>query len=660
MSADNIPHQAMLLPEMPKELLDWDAERRIIMFPWDGPVRMVPWGPDKTPWEGVYRRRMMTLETTTLCCKGVGAFGTLYLNLVVNDNGEAEDRDKPNMHLNGYGDMYLDVHFEVYFPLDDETPKNAILDPHTDYDEDERWPKNLGGKPVPPEDPRIPRWARPYDEVANGGFPIPEYLIGHIAAQLAYKKHRVLSPLMNRWDDVHAQIVELVQRQKYPDAVYRTIADPIVDMFTTFEHPGIDRERTKDTLAKGKAYPVPIMMPRTVSGLKAMCAELNRILQTHAPKDLVVSIDVNKTAEGLRDFGAPHRTHAQEGERLATLLRRMQTGGPLDVVGEGFACAQDLYNWAIKNNEGAGFPNDLLLDMATLVFSKHEKTYPSKKELEAEKRKAIGLAQNLTRNMSDEDVAKWFDEQMETSTNDPDFADFSVVSSTDHAANEDVRQKAGLMPVMIMDMEAPERMICHDRYGLSQLPNGKSVLQPVADVYIKALVAKRNRGIASRTARAEYNAAWLAERPDAWPVPPPGPIRGPWPQPQPAAAPQPKSGSGHSDHVDAADLAAQTARNKEEAERQREVRRQAEEAAAAKQPRAYSAAGPSHREGAPKWEDEVPNAGDKAKSDVARETSKEAKARRRREKRAAERAELEHRMWQFEQIRIGDAIGGGK
>jgi len=45
---------------------------------------------------------------------------------------------------------------------------------------------------------------------------------------------------------------------------------------------------------------------------------------------------------------------------------------------------------------------------------------------------------------------------------------------------------------------------------------------------------------------------------------------------------------------------------------------------------------------------------------VARETSKEAKARRRREKRAAARAELEHRMWQCEQIRIGDAIGGGK
>ena len=639
----------LLLPEMPKELLDWDGERRVIMFPWDAPVRMVPFGPDKTPWGDEHDWHKEPLETTTLCCKDSGAFGTLYMNLVINDNGETQDHDKPNMHLNGYGDMYLHVHFEVYFPMDDETPKNAIIDPNLDYDEDGRWPKDKGGEPVPPEDPRIPRWARPYDEVANGGFPIPEYLINHIAAQLAYQKHRVLSPLMRRWLDVHTQVVDLVRGMNYPDAVYRKIADPIVDMYVTFEHPGIDREHGKGT--RDGIRHVPILLPRTVSGLRAMLTELNRILQTCAPKNLVVSIDVETTTEGLRDFGAPHRTHTQEGERLAALIRRMQTGRPLDVVDEGFSCAKDLYNWAIKNKERAEIPNDLLYDMATLVFSRHEKTYPSKKELEAQKRKAINLAQNLTRHMSDEDVAKWFDEQVEKSR-DPEFADLSVVDRTDHAANEVVRQKAGLMPVFIMLMEDPERMICHDRYGLSQMPNGKTVLQPVADAYIKVLVAKRDRGIAARVAR--FARATRAAQP--------GPMRGPA-QPRPApTAPKPKSGadSNHSDHVDEADLAAQTARNKEEAERQREVRRQAEEAAAARQPRALTTAGPSHREGAPKWEAEALDAGNKAKSDVARETSKEAKARRRREKRAAARAELEHRMWQFEQIRIGDAIGGGK
>ena len=639
----------LLLPEMPKELLDWDGERRVIMFPWDAPVRMVPFGPDKTPWGDEHDWHKEPLETTTLCCKDAGAFGTLYMNLVINDNCETQDHDKPNMHLNGYGDMYLHVHFEVYFPMDDETPKNAIIDPNLDYDEDGRWPKDKGGEPVPPEDPRIPRWARPYDEVANGGFPIPEYLINHIAAQLAYQKHRVLSPLMRRWLDVHTQVVDLVRGMNYPDAVYRKIADPIVDMYVTFEHPGIDREHGKGT--RDGIRHVPILLPRTVSGLRAMLTELNRILQTCAPKNLVVSIDVETTTEGLRDFGAPHRTHTQEGERLAALIRRMQTGRPLDVVDEGFSCAKDLYNWAIKNKERAEIPNDLLYDMATLVFSRHEKTYPSKKELEAQKRKAINLAQNLTRHMSDEDVAKWFDEQVEKSR-DPEFADLSVVDRTDHAANEVVRQKAGLMPVFVMLMEDPERMICHDRYGLSQMPNGKTVLQPVADAYIKVLVAKRDRGIAARVAR--FARATRAAQP--------GPMRGPA-QPRPApTAPKPKSGadSNHSDHVDEADLAAQTARNKEEAERQREVRRQAEEAAAARQPRALTTAGPSHREGAPKWEAEALDAGNKAKSVVARETSKEAKARRRREKRAAARAELEHRMWQCEQIRIGDAIGGGK
>jgi hypothetical protein len=643
---------SLLLPEMPKELLDWDGERRIIMFPWDAPVRMVPFGPDKTPWGDEHDWHKEPLETTTLCCKDTGAFGSLYMNLVVNRelNTDTEHLSKPNMHLNGYDDMYLDVHFGVCYPLDDETPKNAILDPKN-YWKKGHWPEEEDGEPVPPEDPRIPRWARPWNDVTNGGFPIPEYLINHIAAQLAYKKHRVLSPLMHRWDNVHTQVVNLVRGKNYPDAVYKKIADPIVDMFMTFEHPGIDRERGRGT--HDGINHVPILLPRTVSGLRAMLTELNRILETHAPKNLVVSIDVEKTTEGLRDFGAPHRTHTREGERLATLIRRMQTGCPLDVVEEGFSCAEDLYNWAIKNKEHASFPNELLRDMAWLIFSKHEKTYPSKKELEAEKRKATNLAQTLTRNMSDEDVARWFDEQAEKSK-DPDFADLSVVDRSDHAANDDVRKKAGLMPVMIMDMDAPERMICYDRYGLSQMPNGKSVLQPVADAYIKVLVARRNRGIASRTARAEYNAAWLATRPDAWPLPPPGPIRGPWPHPQPA------SGASHSDHVDAADIAAQTARNKEEAAKQREVRRQAEAAAAAKQPRAYTAAGPSHREGAAKWEDEVPDACDKAKSDANREASKEAKAKRRAEKKAAKRADVEHRVWQFAQVRTGEAIGGNK
>ena len=651
---------SLLLPEMPKELLDWDGERRIIKFPWNAPVCMVPYGPDKAPWRGQYRRRMEPLETVTLRVSdgpSKGAYGTLHMNLVVNDNGGVEDRDKPNMHLNGYGDMYLDVHFALHYPLDDELPKDALVDPDDDYDEDPRWPKE-DGKPVPYDDPRIPRWARPWDEVANGGFPIPEDMIADVALQLAFKKHSLLNPLAQRWSDAHSKIWSVICREKVRADMQRKIADATIHMFNTFEHPDVDCERSVGTYESGQSHPA--LMPRTVNGLKAMCAALNRCILEHVPKELFrMELDVESMARGAHDLGAPHRTMLQEADRLELLIRRMQTGSAFDPAEEGFSCAEDLYNWAREELAGKTFPSDALALAAFTAMTQLEKNYPSREKLQTQKRDAVKLARTLTKHMSDEDVAKWFETEEELSKRG-DVPDIAVVARDDEAANKKARELSRLIPVMCMDFDEPARLICNERYGQCELPNGQRVLQPVADAYIKVLTERRDRGIASRTWRAEYNARWLATRPDAWPLQRPGPIRGPFTQPRPAPAPRPKSGASHSDHVDAADLAAQTARNKEEAAKQREVRRQAEAAAAAKQPRAFTAAGQSHREGAPKWEDEVPDAGVKAKRDANRAASKDAKAKRRAEKKAAKRADVEHRVWQFEQIRIGEAIGGNK
>ena len=652
---------SLLLPEMPKELLDWDVERRIIKFPWNGPVCMVPYGPDKAPWRGQYRRSMEPLETVTLrVAEGPakGAYGTLQMNLVVNDNGIAEDGDKPNMHLNGYGDMYLDVHFEVHYPLDDELPKDALVDPDDDYDEDPRWPKE-DGKPVPHDDPRIPRWARPWDEVANGGFPIPEDMIADVALQLAYKKHSLLNPLVKRWIDVKTNVMKVIHSKNVRTDLQQKIWHAIVHMLRTFEHPDVDREDTAGTYASG-LLGIPVLMPRTVSGLRAMFAALNRCMADHVPKKLVrLEVDIETTVAGVHDLGAPHRTMEQEAARLELLIRRMQTGSAFDPAEEGFSCAEDLYNWARRECVGKTFPADVLRNTASVAMTQLEKNYPSRDELEDQKRDAVKLALTLTKNMSDEDIAKWFEKENELNKR-RDVPDIAVVGHDDEAANKKALELSQLLPVLCMDLSEPARLICNERYGQCELPNGQRVLQPVADAYIKVLTERRDRGIASRTWRAEYNAKWLAARPDAWPLPPPGPIRGPWPQPRPQPAPRPKSGASHSDHVDAADLAAQTARNKEEAAKQREVRRQAQAAAAAKQPRAYTTAGQSHREGAPKWEDEVPDAGEKAKRDATRAASKEAKAKRRAEKKAAKRADVERRLRQFEQIRIGEAIGGSK
>ena len=653
---------AYLLPEMPEELLDWNEKRRIIKFPWNAPVCMVPYGPDKAPWRGQYRRRMEPLETITLRVPdgpSKGTYGTLHINLVVNDNPNNEALKKPNMHLCGFDDMYLDVHFGIHYPLNNKPPKDALVDPDLDYDEDPLWPKEKDGKPVPHDDPRIPRWARPWDEVANGGFPIPEDMIAGVALQLAFKKYGILNSLAQRWIDVHSQAWNVIRSRNVRKDLQTKIGDAMVHMFKTFEHPDVDREFKADCWDEGVNL-VPVLLPRTVSGLKAMLAALNQCMANHAPKQLFsMEIDVEASVKGVHDLGAPHRTMSQEAERLGLLIQRLQFGIEFDPVGEGFSCAEDLCNFARKSDVTRFFPDDLLTQMSRAAFAKFEKNYPSLGEVAKQIEEGMALAMELTRHMSDEDVAKWFEAQDEKSKR-PDFKDVVPCGRNDEAANKRVLEQSGLLPTLSMDLDDQERVICHERYGQSQMPDGKLVLQFVADAYIKTLVKRRDRGLFKRAVRAEANAAKMAKLRAAGVGAEPTPVRGPaQPGTQPApAASQPKSGASHSDHVDAADLAAQTTRNKEEAERQREVRRQAEAAAEARQPRAYSAAGPSHKEGAPKWEAEVPDAGNKAKSDVARETSKEAKARRRREKRAATRAELEHRMWQLEQIRIGDAIGG--
>lgn len=104
-------------------------------------------------------------------------------------------------------------------------------------------------------------------------------------------------------------------------------------------------------------------------------------------------------------------------------------------------------------------------------------------------------------------------------------------------------------------------------------------------------------------------------------------------------------GPSHSDHVDAADLALQTQRNKEEAERQRRVREQREKEKAAQSEKEYSEAGPSHKEGAPKWVEEPLNEGEKAKREAEKVASllrkQEQQRERVREKEAREKRESE-------------------
>lgn len=166
----------------------------------------------------------------------------------------------------------------------------------------------------------------------------------------------------------------------------------------------------------------------------------------------------------------------------------------------GFRNETELYQWARRDGNWAGMPDAMLRQMAQVAYNSYERNYPSREAVDAECATAVALANHLTRNMSDVDVANWFDRQNSRAANDPNFVDVAVVSHGDtRAENTVLEQSDNLLPVLMSDMDQPERMICFDRYGQSKLPNGQTVLQPVADAYVKVLVEKRDRGQRERS-----------------------------------------------------------------------------------------------------------------------------------------------------------------
>lgn len=333
-------------------------------------------------------------------------------------------------------------------------------------------------------------------------------------------------------------------------------------------------------------------------------------------------------------------------------------------VRDGFSSARELFDWAVRDAAGLSVEPEMLKQMAIVAYHDYEKTYPSKERLAAACVKAAALARKLTKKMSDEDVAIWIDRQWKKSEG-PSFSDISVVDAGDKGAHDKVRRQNGILPVIVSSMDEPERMICHNRYGQSQLPNGQIVLQPVADAYVAAIVERRDRGYAVREARRASlaNLASLA-RPKAEASAAPRslevrPILQEPPAAAAAAAARWRKLVRGAIRLNRADALANVD-NAAEAEAQRKVREQANATNAAKQPRAYTTSGPSRKEGGAQWAEEPADAAGQAKEATRCSTSKEAQAQAIVDKRVAEKAATAHRLWQLEQIRKGEEIGGSK
>lgn len=164
-------------------------------------------------------------------------------------------------------------------------------------------------------------------------------------------------------------------------------------------------------------------------------------------------------------------------------------------------------------------------------------------------------------------------------------------------------------------------------------------------------LARRNLKKAEDEVEAEAMRLWEKEvrkkDPLATSIPPP-----PWKPP----FHNPYSGSSHADHVDSADLAAQTQRNKEEAERQRRVREQREKEKAEQKEKEYSEAGPSHKEGAPKWAEEPPDEADKAKREAEKQASLLRKQQQQKERVKEKEAHEKRESERLQNLKTGKRI----
>jgi hypothetical protein len=246
-----------------------------------------------------------------------------------------------------------------------------------------------------------------------------------------------------------------------------------------------------------------------------------------------------------------------------------------------------------------------------------EVSYPSEAELESQYARVRELAREVFASFSSNEIVEWTVKQLNRADLTEGF--HALIECT----RAQVKHTKHLLPVpAIYDKEYADacfpNVIFPERHGMYKLPNGEVVVRRIALEYM--------REAWNQILSARFRCCWH-------------------------------------DAVRAVikrnrDDAAANAANAAATDERRRVRAQADAAAAAKQPRAYTAAGSSHKEGAAKWADEPPTAAEAAKREVAKAASLEAKAAAIAAKKEAEAQATAERLEQLRCLHVAEEIGG--
>ena len=290
---------------------------------------------------------------------------------------------------------------------------------------------------------------------------------------------------------------------------------------------------------------------------------------------------------------------------------------------KGFASREELICFCLRNLDAWHYWNAFthwgqhaMIVSAAKYLWEWEKSYPSKAAIESQCARARDLAREVTAHLSGGELLSWVEEQMRI-TEKTHFMYLTEVTA------KQAKRTKHLLPVPHdhSDKNLPEGLptwFLNERYGTYALPNGELVYFPVAWAYMLEAML---RVVAAASRRRWHRAVHAVIR---------------------------------QNRTDAAANAANAAA----ADEQRRVRAQADAAAAAKQPRSYTAAGPSHKEGAAKWADEPPTATEAAKREVAKAASLEAKAAAIAAKKEAKAQATAERLEQLRCLHVAEEIGG--
>lgn len=302
------------LPEMPKDLIDWDAPWGYMRVPRKGPLRWVTGTDSSKPLLPIpdEKQEKFTLVEKVVRDPVLGSFGTIFVQMIghkfpmpAGDDAAFASRER-NFNIGGPGDKFVVVGFTPTYQED--TPDDAILN-----DEREPWPTvPETGRKVDRLDPRVPAWAKSWNGSMQQGMPIPSWLAFEVAAKMAYYKHvhfnMLRMDLLNWWDHLDSSASKIFAKRPTAKTLLLT---EVSSALTSVRHGHVTQlelqfdEEMRRSAAPGTCERMSLPAPRTVQSLIMLTERLTSVANKylyHTGRRIEISNLTEETVRKLEPF----------------------------------------------------------------------------------------------------------------------------------------------------------------------------------------------------------------------------------------------------------------------------------------------------------------------------------------------------------------------